>query len=255
MPDDFQGYVRLFELTKNYLARKGWFLSLSGEPKDSSGAVPWITYPAATMLARIIRPDFRVLEFGCGASTIWWSNRVRAVVAVDHNPQWAAKVRASVPQARVVHCAMNGPTNNGHMAIMEEFFQKNYELPVAPNPVHNITHGLLCREFTEYASTILAYPTGHFDLVVIDGMARVLTAWLAARQLGPNGIIVFDNTDRWQYNAGYQLLIDAGFARLDFWGVGPVQSYEWCTSIFVRNLETLKQNVLIPRGQKSDLGW
>jgi len=46
--------TRLFELAKNYLARKGWFDSLSGESKDSNGGdVPWITYSAATMLSRV----------------------------------------------------------------------------------------------------------------------------------------------------------------------------------------------------------
>ena len=237
-----------------YLTRRGWFLSLSGEPQDSHGAIPWITYPATTMLSRIVQPDFKVFEFGCGVSTVWWSNKVRAVVAVDHNQQWVEKVRArATEKAVVVHRAMNCPTD--YAATLEEFFQKNYELPTAPNPAHNIGHGLLCREFIGYASEILRYPAGYFDLVVVDGMARVLTAWLAARQLGSNGIILFDNTDRWQYNAAYQLLIDAGFARLDFWGVGPVNRDEWCTSLFVRNLEVLKRNPLIPRGQKNDLGW
>jgi len=243
---------RLQALARDYLDRKGWFHSLSGESRDSSGPVPWITYPAAAMLSRIIRPDFKVFEFGCGASTIWWSKRIQEVVAVDHNRQWVQTVRACAPQAIVKYRAMNCPIEP---VIMDEFFQKNYSLPTSGNITHDVLHGLLCREFTGYASEILNYPRGYFDLVVVDGMARVLTAWLAARQLGSNGIILFDNSERWQYNAGYQLLVDAGFARLDFWGVGPVQSYEWCTSLFVRNLEILKQNPLIPCRQKTDLGW
>jgi hypothetical protein len=240
-------------LAKNYLSRKGWFLSLSGEPQDANGAVPWITYPAATMLSRIIRPDFKVFEFGCGSSTVWWNKRVVTVVAVDHNQQWVEKIRAKASQATITHRTMNCPVV--YPAIIEEFFQKKYSLPTSGNVAHDIEHGLLCRAFTEYASEILTYPDGYFDLVVVDGMARVLTAWLAARQLGPNGIVLFDNSERWQYNAAYQLLIDAGFIRLDFWGIGPVQCYEWCTSIFVRNPEILKQNPLIPFEQKADLGW
>jgi len=246
--------TRLFWLAKNYLARKGWFLSLSGEPQDANGPIPWITYPAVSMLLRIIRPDFKVFEFGCGSSTVWWSKLVRAVIAVDHNQQWVEKVRTNATErAVVIHRAMNCPT--AYTTVLEEFFQKNYELPTSGNVAHDIEHGLLCKEFAGYASEILTYPVGYFDLVVVDGMARILTAWLAARQLGPNGIVLFDNSERWQYNAAYQLLVDAGFVRLDFWGVGPVQRYEWCTSIFVRNPEILKQNPLIPCGQRADLGW
>jgi len=215
-------------------------------------AVPWITYSATMMLMRLIRPDFKVFEFGCGESTKWWCERVSEVVSVEHNLDWATKIQSST-SARVMYRTMNYPTD--HASIIEEFFQKNYELPVSQNTSQNIEHGLLCREFTGYASEILNYPVGYFDLVVVDGMARVLTAWLATRQLGPNGIILFDNTNRWQYNAAYQLLIDAGFVKLDFWGPGPFSSVEWCTSIFVRNTEILKQNPLIPVGQKADLGW
>jgi predicted O-methyltransferase YrrM len=43
----------------------------------------------------------RVLEFGSGMGTMWWSRRVRDVVAVEHHPGWAKHVAASCT-ARVV---------------------------------------------------------------------------------------------------------------------------------------------------------
>jgi hypothetical protein len=27
-----------------------------------------------------------------------------------------------------------------------------------------------------------------------------------------------------------------GFARIDFWGAGPVNDFPWCTSLFTRSL-------------------
>jgi len=65
-------------------------------------------------------------------------------------------------------------------------------------------------------------------------MARVLTAWLPAQRVHEDGIIVFDNSDR--DAKGYELLQAAGFHRVDFWGSGPINPYEWYTPIFTRTL-------------------
>jgi predicted O-methyltransferase YrrM len=251
----FSANAYLSLLVANYLVKKGWFHSLAGSSRNLTDSVPWITYPAAAMLSRIVRPDFRVFEFGSGASTLWWNKNVQTVVSVDHNPKWIEKLKAEAPQADIRHRGINCPVDSGHAAILEEFFQKNYRLPLSGAAQHNNEHGLTSREFMGYAAELLTYPRGYFDVIVVDGMARVLTAWLAARQIKPNGIILFDNTERWQYNAAYQFLTDAGFAKLDFWGIGPVQCYEWCTSFFVRNVDLLKQRPLITEGQIADLGW
>mgnify|MGYP000234528908 CR=1 FL=1 len=47
--------------------------------------------------------------------------------------------------------------------------------------------------YRAYGAVGLSYPTGHFDVIVVDGMARALTAWVAARQVAPGGLVVFDN--------------------------------------------------------------
>jgi len=249
---DFQ----ISQLARNYLAPAGWFLSLRGEPVDASGPIPYITYPALAMLRRIVTPDLKVFEYGSGFSTLWWSRHVKQVVSVDHNHQWIEKIRPSLPaNVTVVHQPIGAPTEPGRLAATGDFFAKNYALPTSGNPAHDVEHGLLSKEFTAYATEILHYPVGHFDVVVVDGMARVLTAYLAARQLGPQGIVLFDNSDRWQYNAAYQLLTDAGFARSDFYGPGPVNTIEWCTSLFMRDLGALRRNALIGPDRKKELGW
>jgi hypothetical protein len=86
---------------------------------------------------------------------------------------------------------------------------------------------------------IIKYPPNYFDVVVIDGQARVLSAWLAAKFVKPNGIIVFDNSDREFYSPGFELLANDGYKRIDFYGTGPINMYEWCTSIFFKGTEWL----------------
>ena len=249
--------VRLTQLGKSYLAGEGWFASLAGEPKDGHGdAVPWITYPATAMLRRIVRPDFKIFEYGCGSSTVWWSKRAQQVVSVDHDLQWIEKIRPTLPDGvDVRHRPVHSPLDGAQQNLVDEFFGQGYELPTSGNPAHDMQHGFLCREFAAYACELLQFPQGHFNIVVVDGMARTLTAWLAARQLGEDGIMLFDNTDRWQYNSAYKFLTEAGFAKIDFWGVGPMNTYPWCTSLFIKNIEAFRHNVIIDQGTKADLGW
>jgi hypothetical protein len=84
-------------------------------------------------------------------------------------------------------------------------------------------------------------------------MARVLSAWLAARYVNPKGFVVFDNSNRPQYNDGYAALIDSGFKRIDFYGPNPVNYIESCTSIFARDLDWLSANTTLPEDHDCDL--
>ena len=162
---------------------------------------------------------------------------VSEVVSVDHDIEWVENIRNQArPNNTIVHVKMNGPVEERFQPEMERFFAQGLAPMPGPDPGRNMRAGLLSREFAAYASELLRFPSGYFDIVVIDGMARVLTAWLAARQVKKNGFILFDNSDRIEYEKGYEILYNSRFKRIDFWGTGPVNSYEWCTSIFTQTL-------------------
>src|SRR5438874_1854481 len=59
--------------------------------------LPWIPYPAIRRLAKIIRPEWRVLETGSGNSTLWLAQRVAYLRSVESNSGWYARVGASLP--------------------------------------------------------------------------------------------------------------------------------------------------------------
>jgi hypothetical protein len=86
----------------------------------------------------------------------------------------------------------------------------------------------------QYAAEILTCEAV-FDIVVIDGWDRMSCARHAVQRLQPDGVIVWDNTDRERYAEGVQLLAAQGFRQLDFAGLGPGQTRETCTSIFYRS--------------------
>ena len=75
---------------------------------------------------------------------------------------------------------------------------------------------------------------GKFDIIVVDGILRTECIEHSLAALKSDGVYVCDNTDEIGDRPGYDLLHQAGFKRLDFWGVGPQLPLEWCTSIFYR---------------------
>jgi hypothetical protein len=74
-----------------------------------------------------------------------------------------------------------------------------------------------------------------FDIIVIDGREKVQCSINSLSTLKENGVIIWDNSDRTIYSEGYNFLISNGFKRIDFWGIGPINFYSWCTSIFYKN--------------------
>lgn len=75
---------------------------------------------------------------------------------------------------------------------------------------------------------------GQFDVIVIDGIMRPQCAGPAVAALSKGGVIVWDNTDEEADFDGHRFLERSGFRRVDFWGIGPLLTYEWCTSVFYR---------------------
>ena len=137
-----------------------------------------------------------VFEFGSGHSTIWWNNHVQSVVSCEHDKSWFQLMKQkSLAGVDILYC-------------------------------DSILNG-------EYSKTALKYGK-KFDIIVIDGRDRVRCAQNSLEALKSNGVIVWDNSDRIRYEAGYKYLADNNFKRLDFTGIGPMNSYGWCTSIFYR---------------------
>ena len=239
-----------------YLDGKGWFegarncsaIGPKGEP------VPWITYPAKEVLDRVIRPSAKVLEYGAGNSSLWWSGKVSLVAAVEHDAAWADAIRDQAPDNLTVALREKGESAPVDLQPMVDAFLAAYpELPTTGDPKVDITHGLNCVDFGAYAAEPAKYDKGYFDIFVIDGMARSLCTYIAAELIADDGIIVFDNSERWQYNPGFTQLGARGWKRIDFFGPGPAEPYEWCTSIFCRDLDWLPADLTIPVDRRCEL--
>lgn len=248
---------RLHAYGETYLKPIGWQHSVVRQRSvNADGPVPWITYPALRQLERVVQPHHRVFEYGAGHSSLWWAARVREIVSVEHDPAWAAEIGAAAPaNLTVVSRPAGAPATADDEARLQVFFDRYPEPPRSGQFARDVDDGLEWGPFTAYLTEIARYPPGTFDIVVVDGMARAPAAWLAAANVAPDGFIVFDNADRWQYGPGYEALADAGFARLDFFGTRPILVDESCTAIYARSLAWARARLDVPRHQPSDLRW
>ncbi len=181
-----------------YLRQQGWPRTVNaGYAMDADGKpLPWYAYPCIHFLAERLRPEFNVFEYGAGVSTLWYAARVASVTAAEHDAGWFAQLQAKLS-------------------------------------AHKKVNVLQVNE-AAYAGSIAQHP-GPYDVICIDGIDRNACVTHALAHLKPDGVIVFDNTERAElYAEGFRQLKDAGFKRIDFNGMGPVVAIALQTTVFYR---------------------
>src|SRR5579864_496147 len=109
----------IYQFAQTYLEKRGWFESLDGIPRNKDGLVPWITYPAFRQLQRIVKPDSKVFEYGCGSSSIWWASHAAEVTSVEHDAAWAARVSETAPaNLKIITRVMNEDCGKDRQAMV-----------------------------------------------------------------------------------------------------------------------------------------
>jgi hypothetical protein len=237
LPEGLSSHINT--LAYLYLQPNGWF---HDHPKDEDGITPWYTFPAISFIKDIISVNTKVFEYGSGFSTLFYNTNAGQTISVEHDPVWYSKIKEQLPGAHITLVEQNAEVHPEADILVTEF-RKNFLQVRSDNLQHDLTHGLVNDEFAGYASALYNYPKGHFDIVVLDGMARSLCGVLAAERLNDDGIIILDNSDRWHYNELQKHLINKGYKRIDFWGPGFNNHKAWCTSIYAKNL-SFKNNKL-----------
>ncbi|SDR64026.1 Predicted O-methyltransferase YrrM [Rhizobiales bacterium GAS113] len=189
-----------------------WKSSISMCARSASGApIPWYTYPAIDFLSPRSFEGKKVLEFGGGQSTFWWSARASSVLTVEEDSDWYASLASKIGQNVSLH----------HI------------------PVDHAT-----RSIAPIRSLIESNSTKIFDIIIVDGhLRRELTA-LAFDYLSPDGAIILDNAEGYGF---YDEVRNRDCRRIDFFGFAPGGSLRTCTSlVFVGDCFMLRPEIPIP---------
>ncbi len=178
------------------LKKYGWFRSYHTKRSVDAedNPLPWYTYPFIFFLEPRIKPDFEVFEYGSGNSTKWYANRVKHITAVEHEEAWVEIVRPNLPD----------------------------------------NASILFRELGDAYIQAVSEAGKKYRIIVVDGRKRVKCAMFACQYLTEDGILILDNSEREHYGAAKDFMENLGFKCLDFYGMGPIVSYEFCSSVFYR---------------------
>lgn len=71
------------------MSNRQWFNPSKPEEIEP---IPWLHTDVIQYLENIIQPDFEVLEFGAGGSTLWFAERVREIISVENREEWRQEV-------------------------------------------------------------------------------------------------------------------------------------------------------------------
>lgn len=192
----------------------GWSRSVSvGAPVDADGEpLPWFTYPAIAWLDHYIRPSHVIYEYGAGHSTLWFAKHASKVHSVENDAAWVARLRCRLPS--------------------------NADLTLAAADSEEFSDGVT----SPYVRSITAFPDKYFDIILVDGMERGGCALLAPPKLKPDGVVIFDNSDRPGHHVALRRLHEDGFARVDFIGHVPGYWHLSCTSVLFRQVAPFLRN-------------
>lgn len=182
---------------RGYLFDIGWFKTGNGLHVDEEEEyIPQFSYPFLEILKNKISNKMSVLEFGIGFSSIYFAKHCKSITIVEHDPTWAKKIGDLL-------------TNNSTILLEENL--DNYLAPLKKDD-------------------------SVYDIVIIDGIGylRNMCAEASLDKISDKGIIIFDDTERSEYNEAIDKIIAKGFKRLDFWGIAPGAFNNRCTSIFYR---------------------
>jgi predicted O-methyltransferase YrrM len=171
--------------------------------------VPWWTYAATAVVERHLERlggAARVFEYGSGASSVWLGRRAGLVHTVEHDAGFATVVRKLLAEAGL----------SSTVGLIE------VEAPAREHPrVPSARRGEAGRDYADYVAAIDRVD-GEFDLVVVDGRARLACLAAAQPRLAPGGLVLFDDSQRKRYAAG---LASSGLAVERFHGWAPAMPY------------------------------
>ena len=237
----------ILRLHFGYLRDTGWIRSRKERLSvDKDGDfIPWLTYPAIGFLRSLNLREAKVLEFGAGASSIYFLNRESLVTSIEEDSEWISKLERLDKNGRLNLIHFSSTTD----VTLDDKISKSsrYALPEFNSLAKLDYENCFCQMFSHGHNfwSIFCEKIGlqklieQADVILVDGGPRNLFMGLISKFAHDQSVIIVDNSDSPAYAPGIQEMIDSGFRQIPFWGHGPMNTWSWETSIFIRSLEAI----------------
>lgn len=190
--------------------------------KAETLGIPWLVYEAIAWLHSYLKPEMRVFEWGSGGSTLFLADRAHSVITIEHDPGWYSTVARRL---------LDSGIRNVSLVLCEP------EKTKAPRMYHSAAKEYEGLGFQHYAESIDTYPGDTFDLVIVDGRARLACMTHALAKVRPGGYLMLDNSNRAIYECGKQIV--STWSSREFYGPGPHNEYPWATTIWQKPADLL----------------
>lgn len=155
---------------------------------------PWWPAGAVTLVGRQIGVGSVVFEYGGGGSTRWLAGLGATVTTVEHDMVWYRQIAPDLPDT--VSLLLREPERSGR--------------------VHSVVEP---GAFDGYVAAIADYPDRAFDLVIVDGRARVASGLAAMDKVREGGLLLLYDAQRTRYRDLHRAL--RGWPRTDVRGLKP----------------------------------
>ncbi len=130
---------------------------------------PWFKPDVIKHLSALLKPEWVMLETGCGGSTIWYSERVAEVHSFEHDKAWFVKTMNSLRERKIENVYL--------------YYSLNYP-----------KKGIPMKDFPGFAEGGKL-----FDFISIDGRGRVKSIETTIRNLKSGGYLLLDDSQRERY--------------------------------------------------------
>lgn len=187
---------------KSALITTGWFKSFRKKSviDKNNNPIPWWTYSFIDFISGRVNNQMRILEFGCGFSTIWLSFKAKEVVSFEDYPAWATAISKRInTQSKIIN-------------------------------VKSIA------KYVDYKDSI----SGLFDILIIDNLGnRIDCAKQNLIHLNNTGVVIWDNTDGLDWTEIKDLMSQKGFKEISFTGMVAQELNQSKTTLFYRPVNCL----------------
>lgn len=188
--------------------------------------IPWLNYKSKRWLDEYIKPGMNVFEYGTGGSTLYFLGNRCKPVSIEHDRQWYQNVQQAIGESGNKHSAY-------HLIQPQQTEQTNPQYRSEYPGYENMS-------FEEYVRKIETFDNGFFDIILIDGRARVDCLRHAIEKVRPGGTIILDNAERDRYQNILSSFKD--FKILDFYGFGPYEPELWQTLVLIKPLKSIEHD-------------
>ena len=193
--------VRILKQFENFITLSLKYGQFNSIIKNSSidrfnKPIPWISYPAIEFLNQFNLKNIKVLEYGSGNSTIYFSKKVKYIVSIEHN---------------------------------KKYFKKNFEKVKKLNN----TKLLLKNNKLDYCAQPIKFLNS--EIIIIDGIFRkeCIKYIISNKKKIKNNIIIIIDNSNWLPKSVELLSKELNYTRVDFMGFSPINNYCISTTILI----------------------